>query len=71
MTEWAAHHLIVQVLGDDVDVSGLLHFLRALHAEADLRDLPDGIRLPVLLLHHLAADSGPVYEKIWETDRFE
>jgi hypothetical protein len=36
-----------------VNVSGLLHLFRALHAEADLSDLADHIGLAELLFNHL------------------
>ncbi len=46
-------HLIVKIFSHDVNVSGLLHLFRALHAEADLGDLADDIGLAELFFNHL------------------
>ena len=57
--EWLLYnYLIVKIFCNNVNVSGLLHLLRALHAEADLGDLADHIGLPKLFFYHGQACFG-------------
>lgn len=46
------NNLIIEIFGYDLDLCALLHLLGALHAEADLGDFADGLRLAILFLDH-------------------
>lgn len=55
-------YLVIKVFGYDMNVSGLLHLFRALHAEANLGDFTDNVRFTILLLHHIECLSSGGFE---------